>query len=135
MQIDPSAFVADSELLRALEKRSTAVPCEGDRVLFRQGDAPLGLYILERGHATLTMASNGSESVFAMPAEPGSLLGLPGLAGNKPYTLTATAHAGAQVRFVTRENFTALMQSEPGISLKILQVLAAEVRSARRAIF
>lgn len=134
MQIDPSAFVADPELLHALEKRSTAVPCETDRILFRQGDAPLGLYILERGHATLTMASHGAESMFAIPAEPGSLLGLPGLAGNKPYTLTATAHAGAQVRFVTRENFAALMQTEPGISLKILQVLAAEVRSARRAI-
>jgi len=36
--------------------------------------------------------------------------------------------------FVPREDFTELMQSDPLLSLKVLQVLAAEVRSARQAI-
>jgi CRP-like cAMP-binding protein len=134
VQYDPSAFIADPELLAALEKRSRPVACDKERILFREGEDPVGLYILEKGYATLRMESKGADSTFAALATPGSLLGLPGLACNQPYTLTAMAHAGAQVSFVPREAFSALMQSEPALSLKILQVLAAEVRSARKAI-
>lgn len=133
MQYDPSAFVADPDLLLALEKRSTRVARNNVRVLFRKTEAPVGLYILEKGNATLRVELKNSESLFAALAAPGSLLGLPGLAGNQPYTLTAIAQADAEVSFVPREAFTALMQSEPALSLKILQVLAAEVRLARRA--
>ncbi|HEY1766818.1 MAG TPA: cyclic nucleotide-binding domain-containing protein [Terracidiphilus sp.] len=137
---DPCAFIADPELLRALAERSAPVVCDAERVLFSQGEAPRGLYILQKGFVTLTMAARapglrGAEPAFSILSMPGSLLGLPGVAGNQPYTLTATAHAGAQVRFITRGDFGVLMQAEPAISLKILQVLAAEVRSARRAIF
>lgn len=133
MQYDPSAFVADPDLLLALEKRSTPVACDNVRVLFRETQAPVGIYILEKGNATLRVESKSAESMFAAPAAPGSLLGLPDLAGNQPYTLTAIAQAGAEVSFVPREAFTALMQSEPALSLKTLQVLAAEVHLARRA--
>jgi CRP-like cAMP-binding protein len=80
------------------------------------------------------MVSELAESIISVKAIPGSLLGLPGLVGNQPYTLTALAHPGAQLSFVTRENFNALMQHNPLMSLKVLQVLAAEVRSARNAI-
>ena len=134
MKLDPSAFAADPELVLALEKRSTPVVCATDRVLFCQGDAPAGLYILHKGEATLTMQSPAGRSILSVQAQTGSLLGLPGLVGNQPYTLGATALAGAQVGFIGREEFTAMMQSEPALALKVLAVLAAEVRSARRAI-
>lgn len=134
MNLDPSAFVADRDLLDCLDKRSTCISCSEDRVLFRQGDDPVGLYIVKSGEATLTMNSSAGEEVVSAHAASGSLLGLPGLIGNEPYTLTAIAHAGTQLSFVTRDNFTALMSADPLLSLKVLQVLAAEVRSARRAI-
>jgi CRP-like cAMP-binding protein len=135
VKLDPSAFLADPELIQALEKRSTSISCAEDRVLFRQGDAPAGLYILDEGEATLTMNSAAGEPVISIQTAPGSLLGLPGLISNEPYTLTALARSGAQFSFVTRGDFTALMETDPLISLKVLQVLAAEVRSARKAIF
>jgi CRP-like cAMP-binding protein len=62
------------------------------------------------------------------------LLGLPGLIGDEPYTLTAIARDGARLSYVPRDEFNSLMQSNPHLSLKILEVLAAEVRSARRAL-
>jgi CRP-like cAMP-binding protein len=134
MKLDPSAFVADPELIQALEKRSTTISCGGDRVLFRQGDVPAGLYVLDQGETTLTMASPAGDQVMSVQARANSLLGLPGLIGNEPYTLTAIARDGARLSFITREDFTALMQTDPRIGIKILQVLAAEVRSARRAL-
>jgi len=134
LKIDPSTFVADPELIQALEKRSIPVFCEEERILFRQGETPVGLYILNRGEVTLTMTSPLGESLVSIQAVPSSLLGLPGLVGNQPYTLTAIAHTGARLSFVTRENFSSLMQNDPLMALKVLQVLAAEVRSARNAI-
>ena len=92
------------------------------------------LYILRQGSATLTMDSPQGVTLFSVPAAPGSLLGLPGLIGNQPYTLTAIAKAGAQVSSIPRDEFMALMSSDSSLSMQVLKVLAAEVRSARRAI-
>jgi CRP-like cAMP-binding protein len=134
VQLDPSAFLADSELIKALERRATPVPCEQDRVLFRKGDPSIGIYILSRGTATISMESGQDETDFSCNANDGSLLGLPGLIANQPYSLTAVALKGAEVKYVSREEFNALMQTEPALMVKVLQVLAAEVRSARLAI-
>jgi CRP-like cAMP-binding protein len=134
MKLDPSAFLADPELIQALEEHSTAISCGGDRVLFSQGDNPQGLYILDQGETTLTMTSPGGREVMQIEAPAGSLLGLPGLIGDEPYTLTAIARDGARLSFVSRDEFNSLMQSSPLLSLKILEVLAAEVRSARQAL-
>jgi CRP-like cAMP-binding protein len=134
VKLDPSAFVADPELIQALEKHSTAITCDADRVLFNQGDHPQGLYILDQGETTLTMASPAGEHLMSIQAHAGSLLGLPGLIGNEPYTLTAIARNGARLSFVPRDEFASLMSADPLLSLKMLQVLAAELRSARRAL-
>jgi CRP/FNR family transcriptional regulator len=134
MKLDPSAFVADPELIQALEKQSSPILCSSERILFRQGDVPAGLYILCKGEVTLSMSSPVGEELMSVQAAPGSLLGLPGLIGNQPYTLAAVARKDAELRFVPREEFTNLMQTSPRLSLKVLEVLASEVRSARQAI-
>ncbi len=135
VQLDPSAFVADPGLIRALSERSTPVPCEAERVLFRQDEPAVGIFILHQGMVTLSILSQNGHSLLAAQARPGSILGLPGVISNQPYTLSATAAPGAQVSFVSSGDLTALMHSDPALSLKMLEVLAAEVRSARRAIY
>jgi len=131
---DSSAFVADPELIRALEARATPVTCDVDGVLFNQDEPAAGIYILHEGTATLTMTSHDGQPIFSVDAMPGSLLGLPALVSDKPYSLSATALAGAKVSFVSRADFFALVQADPQLSLKMLQVLAAEVRTARKAL-
>ena len=134
MKLDPTAFVADPKLIEALSRRAIELSCGADSILFRQGDAAAGLYILHQGEVTLTMATPAGEAVLSTEAAPNSLLGLPGLIGKASYTLTATARSGAKLGFVTRDDFTSLMESDPLMGLMVLQVLAAEVRAARQAI-
>lgn len=134
MRLDPNAFLADPELLQALEKRAIPISCDDDRVLFSQGDPSAGLYILLKGEATVSMAGEDGEPLMSIQATAGSLLGLPGLIGNQPYSLTAIARNGAQVSFIARDDFNSLMQAQLPLLVKVLQVLAAEVRSARLAI-
>lgn len=134
MEQDASAFVADRELIQTLEKRSQLVFCGEDLVLFRQGEAPNGLYILRSGEATLVMRSESGEEVMCLRVAASSLIGLPAIVGNKPYTLTATARQGAEVKFVTRVDYEDLIRAEPSLCFKLLEVLAAEVRAARNAL-
>ncbi|MGA3100729.1 MAG: Crp/Fnr family transcriptional regulator [Terracidiphilus sp.] len=135
VQLDPDAFIADPQLIRALEARSTPVPCEFERPLFRQGEPAVGIFILHQGVVTLSMMSKDGHSLLAAQGRPGSILGLPGAISNEPYTITATAGAGTNVSFVGRHDLMALMHADPMMSIKMLQVLAAEVRSARKALY
>jgi CRP-like cAMP-binding protein len=134
VKLDSSAFVADQELLDAIEKRSSSVVCDQDRILFRQGDEPTGLYVLRSGSATLTMASLTGEIILHITVTAGALLGLPGLIGGQPYSLTAKVAKGTQLDYINRNDFSDLMIRNPTLSLKVLSVLAAEVRSARTAL-
>jgi CRP-like cAMP-binding protein len=134
MNLDSSAFVADQELIQALRACAKAVDCEHDRILFLQGDGPVGLYILHSGEVTMTMEAPSGDELITIRPEPGSLLGLPGVVGNCPYSMSAYAKEGAGVSFVAHEDFSAMMLSEPKLAMMILRVLANEVRSARMAI-
>jgi CRP-like cAMP-binding protein len=134
MNLDSSAFVADQELIQALRERARGVDCSYDRVLFHQGDEPTGLYLVLSGEIIMTMESLAGDEVVSLRADPGSLLGLPGLVGNTGYSLSAWARKGAEIGFVSRDDFSSLMLSKPNMGMLILKVLAREVRSARMAI-
>src|ERR1700678_4451400 len=101
VQIDPASFVADSKLIRVLNKRCVVVPCETDRVLFRQDEPAIGIFVVHKGGVTLSLVSQDGHSLFAAQARPHSILGLPGVISNLPYTLSATAGGGAEVSFVS----------------------------------
>jgi CRP/FNR family transcriptional regulator len=135
VQIDPASFVADSKLIRVLNKRCVVVPCETDRVLFRQDEPAIGIFIVHKGGVTLSLVSQDGHSLFAAQARPLSILGLAGVIGDKTYTLTATAGGGAEISFISSGDLKALMVAEPPLSIKVLELLAAEVRSARKALF
>ena len=134
MNFDSSSFIAEKELVEALEKRSSTLVCEEEKKLFTQGGDPTGLYILRKGTAILSMESPTGGVLMSITLFPGSLLGLPALIGNEPYTLTATAQQDSEFGFVTREDFNSLMLTDPTIAVRVLRVLAAEVRTARHAI-
>jgi CRP-like cAMP-binding protein len=100
-------------------------------ILFRQEEPPTGIFIVTKGAAILTMQS-GKLIAMQVRAGAGSILGLPGVLGSAPYTLTARALEGAEVDFLPKEEFHCLMGIEPLLCLEIL--LAAEVRVARQAL-
>lgn len=132
MQVS-SAFMADPELTKELERLSKPIVLGLQGVLFRQGDAPTGVYLLRKGAATLTRRFD-DEGILSVQVGAGSLLGLPAVIGAKPYSLTAVAMEGAELSLVTREDFVDLMQTVPLLSFQVLKVLAEEVRFARESL-
>jgi CRP-like cAMP-binding protein len=129
-----TSFVADCTLVQALEKRSISVPCLNGQVLFKQGEAPTGLYILRSGKASLVMKAENGTELLHLTVGPGSILGVPAVVGKDVYSLSAMACSGSEIGFIARKDFEDLIQSEPSLFPKVLEVLAAEVRSARVAL-
>ena len=135
VQFDPAAFVSDPMMIRVLSKRAVPVPCETERVLFRQDQPAIGIFIVHKGAVTLSLMSQDGHSLFAAQAMPHSILGLPGVISDKPYMMSATAGGGAHVSFISSADLKALMEAEAPLSIKVLELLAAEVRSVRKALF
>ena len=130
----PNSFIADRTLIQALEQRSVSVPCSKGRILFKQGDVPIGLYFLKSGKVSLILKTEEGKEVVHLTVRSGSILGLPAIVSNEPYTLTAMAHDGSQANFIARRDFQELMLREPSLFPKVLEILASEVRSARNAL-
>jgi CRP-like cAMP-binding protein len=125
---------ADLDLIEVLKSRSLPIFCGQGRTLFNQGEDCSGLYILESGEAALVMNAPSGREVFCLNAGAGSLLGLPAVVGKEPYTMTAMVKKGATVRFVTRYDFEKLIEADPQLYPEVLELLAAQVHSARLAL-
>lgn len=125
-----SECVADCELAAAIEARSTLLRIETRRILFRQGQEPNRLFLLSAGEIVLTTKQpNGSTLGFR--AVPGSLIGLSAVAGNQPYSVTATVARNSELYAISISTFRELVGRNPRLSFRVLEILAAEVRSAR----
>ena len=129
-----NVFAADQELLDALLKRSTQITCMHDSILFSQGQESSGLYILVSGEVMLMMRGRSGNLAQCLRATSGSLLGIPALCANLPYTLTGVASKGSDVRFVTRFDFEHLVQDNAQLAIKVLRMAALEIVAAREAI-
>jgi CRP-like cAMP-binding protein len=125
-----SESVIESDLQVEIIRRSEEFLPGPDGVLFLQGDPPEHLYFLKSGKVTLTMRSKGKD-VLEVTAIAGSLLGLPAMVGNEPYTMKARARRNAEVFRLGQNEFQQLMKNQQ-FALAALRILAGEVRAARK---
>lgn len=104
----------------------------GDR-LFRQGDAPTGLYLIESGDLRLTGRTPGDGMVELARLGPGDMAGAFSLLDPAPRSATATAIGPLAVRRIAREHFGALAASGDPAALAVTDRLRREVAERTRA--
>lgn len=96
-------------------------------MLFRQGDAPGGLYALVQGKLKMsTLSEDGKEAILVV-LETGTWFGEISLIDHQPRTHDATALAAAVVLVLPQPIFNQLMQRN-GFALAIAAMLAARIR-------
>ena len=116
-----------------METLGSTVTQPKNAVLFQQGDAPIGVYLVRKGAVRMTVKAGGSEVLMRI-AHPGAVIGLPGVLGNKPYSLTAIAMQATELSFVPAEKLVEAVRANPLLGLQVLQLLSEDVRTARGAI-
>lgn len=121
------------DIRNVLDAMATPISRPKNAVLFHQGDAPKGVYVVRKGNVRMTVKAGDSE-VLMRVAHAGAVLGLPGVLGNKPYSLTAVTVHASELGFVPAEKLVDAIRTNPALGLQVLQLLSEDVRAARGAI-
>lgn len=129
----PLPFLANAELRDQLIAVGTPVTASRNEVLFKRGDAGRGVYVVVEGKVLLT-AGEGPMAVHRV-CRAGCILGLPATMREKPYSLTAECMQASTLALVSGADFHALLRSNPMFALQVVNMLADEVGTLRRAAF
>ncbi len=122
-----SAFKSPPELRDALAALGSEIACGEGTVLFREGDAAKGVYIVLEGRTSLTMTNENGQTALSRISGPGGILGLPGTFLRGIYHLTATTMEESRFIFVEREGVLEYFRSHTDMCMLALSILGAEV--------
>jgi CRP/FNR family transcriptional regulator len=120
--------------LEALEKIKYASAFPQGAVLFVEGQAPRGIYIICSGRVKLSTTSRDGKTLILRIAEAGEVLGLHASVSGKPYELTAETLQSCQLDFVRREDFLKFLQSHADACLNAAQHLSKNCQDAYETI-
>lgn len=109
-------------------KFTTTYPAEA--VLYVEGQAARGVYMLCKGRVKLTMNSAEGKTLIVRISGPGEILGAHAAISGEPYELTAEALEPCQVDFIRREDFLKLLQEQPTIAIAVMRQLSVSYRRA-----
>jgi CRP/FNR family transcriptional regulator len=109
-------------------KHATAYP-QG-ALVFVEGQAPRGVFVLCQGRAKL-MATNREGKTFILKiAQPGEILGLHAAVSGKPYELTVETLQPSQLAYIGREDFLRFLKEHGDACLHAAQQLSNDCQSA-----
>lgn len=128
LQAQPLFAALNQTELASLAGRAHSRRYKQGEVLFAEGDACQGLYVLVSGKVRIfTTSAAGREQVLAVEEPGSSFAELPVFDGG-PYPASASAITDIEVLFISRADVRALCLEHPEVALKILQVVATRQR-------
>jgi CRP/FNR family cyclic AMP-dependent transcriptional regulator len=130
LRTDRSFCDLHHEALASFESvRSTTVYPRGS-ILFVEGQASRGVYVICRGRAKLYTCSSDGRSLIVHIAEAGEMLGASATISGKPYEVTAETLDPCQLAFVRREQFLHFLEQYPEGCLRMVQHLSENYYAA-----
>jgi CRP/FNR family transcriptional regulator, cyclic AMP receptor protein len=98
--------------------------------LLIEGQIPPGVYVICSGRAKLCVETRESKTVILKIAENRHVLGLSAIVSGRTSPMTVTTIDFCQVKFVERENFMRILETDSRIALTCAQLLSSEVNEA-----
>lgn len=121
------AFVAHQDLLAGLQPLGSAELRAKDSILFRQGEASRGGYLLEEGEAKLLLSGDDGKTVTVRTVGPGYVLGLPGTIINREYLFTAKLTRDSRVTFIASDVLIDFLRRRSDLCFDIVEMLGGEL--------
>lgn len=128
-----SNLLAPRELQLKLRNLSSTLLRRKGAFLFRRGDPGVGVFLIRKGKVSLRLERVG-DLLQSRTLGRGSLVGLPATFTGATYSLTAEVTEDAELDFVARDDFLALMGKDPHICLQAMNLLSIEIASLRSAL-
>lgn len=111
-----------------LLKHSTSYP-EG-ALVFVEGQAARGVYIVCQGKAKLMTTNRDGKTLILKIAQPGEILGLQSVMSGQAHELTAETLQPCQLAFIAREDFLRFLKGHGDACLHAAQHVSRECQSA-----
>jgi CRP-like cAMP-binding protein len=96
-----------------------------NKVLFREGEVPAGVFILHSGEVDLV-----HEHAATRTARAGEILGLSAVISGRTHLSTAVARTFAEVAFIEGDEFRSLVDETPAIWFSVLRQLSQDVNAS-----
>jgi CRP/FNR family cyclic AMP-dependent transcriptional regulator len=120
--------------LEAFDKMKYTASYPAGAVLFVEGQAPRGIYMLCKGRVKLSTTSAEGKTLILKIAQPGEVLGMHATVSGTPYEITAETGQPCQLNFVKRDDFLNFLQKHGDACLKAAQHLSKDCQSAYQQI-
>lgn len=120
--------------LQSFEQMKYATAYPKGAVLFVEGQAPRGIFVLCKGRVKLSICSTDGKTLILKIAESGEVLGLSATLSGKPYELTAETIDPCQINFVKREDFMRFLREHSEACLRVAEQLSDKYNAACREI-
>lgn len=119
-----------SETMSALNRIKHASCFPEGAVVFLEGQAANGVYILCQGRAKLLTTNADGKTLILKMAEPGDILGLHSAVTGKPHELTVETLQPSQLAFIRRDDFVRFLTQHGDACLRAAEFLAQDCQSA-----
>jgi CRP/FNR family transcriptional regulator len=126
---DLPAFVAD-----ALEQEAITTSYPTGAVLFAEGQAPRGVFIVRRGRVKLSVCGSDGRTLILRIVEPGSPLGVAAVVSGRQYEATAETQEPSDISFLRQADLLRLMRLHGDFALWVTQHISADYASTCREI-
>ena len=104
------------DVLKEFEALKYATVLPKGAMLFVEGQAARGVFVLCNGRVKLSTSSSDGKALITQIAQPGEVLGLSATVSEQPYEVTAEMLEPCQVNFVKREDFVRFLDSSPDVA-------------------
>jgi len=116
--------------LEALDRIKHATCFPEGAMVFLEGQAPRGVYIVCQGRVKLLTTNADGKSLILKIAQPGEILGLHSVVTGLPHEVTVETLQPSQLAFVRREDFIRFLNEHGDACLRAAQHLARDCQSA-----
>ncbi len=111
--------------LAALDMISSSATYPKDAILFVEGQAPRGVFVICNGRVKLSTTSADGKSIIVRMAGPGEIVGLAGTLSGKAYELTAEALEPLEANFIPREAFLHFLREHGEAAVRVAELLSS----------
>ena len=118
----------------ALEQEALTTAYPTGAVLFSEGQAPRGVFIVRRGRVKLSICGSDGRTLILRVVEPGALLGVAAAVSGRQYEATAETQEPCEISFLRQVDLLRLMRRHGELTLWVTQHISQDYACTCREI-
>ena len=118
----------------ALEQEALTTTYPTGAVLFAEGQAPRGVFIVRRGRVKLSICGSDGRTLILRIVDPGCPLGVAAVVSGRPYEATAETQEPSEISFLRHSDLLQLMRQHGEFALWVTQHISQDYASTCREI-